>query len=208
MRMTVVAILFTSLALCSCSQQAAVSNSSPSPALSPTQAVAVATATPSFTLCNGTFALCTKAKCLPVPGTKEKVNCKCEVKHGYSAGTKPCDTVPPEPPKANEAIPSRYFPISSMAVCSIDAPWAFCLDKPCTVDDKDPHKANCLCDVKRTPEQSYVVVAGTKDDAMCTDALWSSATVQDVIGVTGFLYTQPQLQPSPITIVRVETAKK
>ena len=95
-----------------------------------------------------------------------------------------------------------------MAVCLIDAPWAFCLDKPCTVDDKDPHKANCLCDVKRTPEQGYVVVAGTKDDAMCTDALWSSATVQDVIGVTGFLYTQSQLQPSSITIVRVETAKK
>jgi len=206
MRKTVVGILFTSLALCSCSQQLAVSNSAPSPATSPSQAMA--TATPSFTLCNGTFALCTKAKCLPVPGTKEKVNCECEVKHGYSAGTKPCETVPPGPPKANEAIPSRYFPISSMAVCLIDAPWAFCLDKPCTVDDKDPHKANCLCDVKRTPEQGYVVVAGTKDDAMCTDALWSSATVQDVIGVTGFLYTQPQLQPSSITIVRVETAKK
>src|SRR5262245_9698951 len=70
MRKAVVGILFTSLALCSCSQQSAVSNSAPSPATSPSQAVA--TATPSFTLCNGTFALCTKAKCLPVPGTREK----------------------------------------------------------------------------------------------------------------------------------------
>src|SRR5262245_19464249 len=165
MRMIVVAILFSSLALCSCSQPVAVSNACPSPTPTPTP--------PSFTLCNGTFALCTTAKCLPVPGTKEKerVNCECEVKRGYSAGTKSCETVPTEPPKANEAIPSRYFPITSMAVCSIDAPWAFCLDKPCTVDAKDPHKANCLCDVKRTPEQGYVVVAGTKDDAMCTDAL-------------------------------------
>lgn len=206
MRENVVAILFTALAVCSCSQPAAVSNSSPSPATAPTQAVA--TATPSFTLCNGTFALCTSAQCKRVPGTNDKVNCSCSVQQAYSAGTNPCATVPQGSPKANEAIPSRYSPISSMAVCSIDAPWAFCLDKPCTVND-DLTSANCVCDVKHTREQSYVVVAGTKDNAMCTDAIWSSATVQDVIGITGFLYSQPQqLPPSPITIVRVETAQQ
>src|SRR5262245_14376502 len=162
MRKTVVAILFTSLALCSCSQPAALSNSSPSLATSPTQAVA--TATPSFTLCNGTFALCTSAQCKRVPGI-DVVVCTCKVQQGYSAGTKPCATVPQGPPTANEAIPSRYYPISSMAVCSIDAPWAYCLDKDCTVNKDDLKSAKCVCDVRHSPEQSYVVVAGTQDNA-------------------------------------------
>ena len=82
-----------------------------------------------------------------------------------------------------------------------------CLDSPCVVDKNDPTKAKCDCKVMRS--KNYVVVAATASDSMCKTALWSSATVDDVIGVTGFLFSQnpQQLKPFPITIVRVDAGK-
>jgi hypothetical protein len=95
-----------------------------------------------------------------------------------------------------------------MAVCPGNGVWAFCLDKKCKVD-QNTAKATCECTLSRSP-QRYVVVAGTATDAMCTSAIWSSATVDEVLQVTAFLYEQnsPNLPAQPITIVRVESKKK
>lgn len=91
-----------------------------------------------------------------------------------------------------------------MSVCEGKQPWAMCLDSPCIVDQNDPTKANCNCTLMVTA-QSHVVVAATTSDSMCNSAIWSSATVDDVIGVTGFLFSQNQLKPFPINIVRVDS---
>ncbi len=212
---TVLAILVASFGLFSCSRQNSTSNSSPSQAApSPAEAAATSTPTSSFTVCKGTFALCTSAKCTPMGESGQsgiRVNCVCEVmQQSYSVGKSPCADVPQDPPTAGLAIPSRYSPISSMAVCVSQTPWAFCLDSACKVNP-DGSTANCNCKLTAAPPgQSYVVVAANSTNAMCKDAIWSSATLNDVIEVTGFLYSQnPQLlPPNEINIVRVDTSQE
>ena len=204
---TLIAVLCGLLFPCSQTNTASTLAPSLSPELPPK---AAGTAAPGFTICQGTFALCTSAKCTSQRTRNGlQVKCSCDVKQGaYSVGKKPCSDVPQAPPTPGQLIPSRYSPITSMAVCPGNGVWAFCLDKKCKVD-QNTAKATCECTLARSP-QRYVVVAGTATDAMCTSAIWSSATVDEVLQVTAFLYEQnsPNLPAQPITIVRVESKKK
>jgi hypothetical protein len=174
-------------------------------------AAAIDAPAPNFTVCPGTYALCTTAQCQLIPGGdpgKIKVSCLCDVKQGDSVGVKSCDSVPPvTPEKEGDSVPSRYFPIKATAVCLNNTPWAMCLDSPCKVDE-DPSKAHCTCDLEASPAQGHLVVGDTFNGQTCTsNILWSSATVHDVLQVTAFLETSPKLKPFPITIVGVEAAK-
>lgn len=157
---------------------------------------------PAFTVCPGTFALCTSAKCKP-SSSGLTASCLCDVKQAFSAGTKPCSDVPQAPPQPGQVIPSRYSPITRMAVCTRKLLWAMCLDSQCTVD-KDPSKATCTCNLMATPEQSFVVVTDSFSASTCTASLVSSATVHDVIQITGFLQNHPNLPARPITILGVD----
>jgi hypothetical protein len=161
---------------------------------------------PRFTVCSGTYALCTTATCKPVAGSKRLLSCSCTVQQGYSAGAKSCQEVLQGPPTAGDTIPSRYYPIKSMAVCSNSRRWAFCLDKKCTVDPS-LSTATCTCTRKSTPKRDYVVVTDSFSASTCTIDIWSSATVQDVLQITGFLQKSQQLKPFPISIIGVEPAK-
>jgi hypothetical protein len=208
-RAAVVGILAGSLCLLSCTKQEPTSNPSQASAIaSPPAAVATPAASPAkpFTVCKGTFALCTTATCGGSSTDGIFIPCACDVKQDFSVGTDACSTVPQASPSPGQAIPSRYFPIQSMAVCEAQGNFARCLDSPCVVD-QDPTKAKCNC--KLAAATNYVVVKGTSSDAMCKSAIWSSATVDDVVGVTGFLFSQnpQQLKPFPINIVRVDSGQ-
>ena len=190
----VIAVLLGSLCLFSCSQMTITSNSS-STASPPI--VAASPSPPPFTVCPGTYALCTTAQCQLING---KMSCACDVKQGYSAGTNSCSVPPVAPPKPGDSIPSRYYPIKSMAICSNSRPWASCLDAPCTVD-KDPSKATCNCVESPPPSGSYVVVTDSYSASTCTTSIWSSATVVAVNEITAFLKTSEHLKSFPIKIV-------
>ena len=86
----------------------------------------------SFVVCQSTYALCTTAKCIPVPGKTDTVSCACDVKSGYSAGQEACQSA--KQTSEGEQVRSRYFPVKSHMVCSNNRPWAWCLDKVCLVD--------------------------------------------------------------------------
>ncbi|MGH9872977.1 MAG: hypothetical protein ACRD9S_11005 [Pyrinomonadaceae bacterium] len=196
-KIAVVTVLFCSLCLLACSQ---ANNAPGSATASPSMGVTSAAATAAFTVCKGTYALCTTAMCT-LTGTG--ASCLCDVKQdAYSAGKNSCAEVPQTAPTPGLAIASRYSPISSTAVCATEATYAMCLDSPCTVDT-DISKANCNCTVIKTP--NYVVGRGTQTDAMCKTALWSSASFEDVVQITAFLNKQnPQLLPAqPINVVRI-----
>ena len=206
----VVAVLVGSLCLFSCSKESTLSNSSHSSSTESPPIVAASTGAPTFTVCSGTYALCTTAKCTFISGvypSKPKLSCECDVKQGYSAGSKACTEVPKPPPQAGQSIPSRYYPITSMAVCSNARPWASCLDAPCTVE-AGLSKAKCICDQVSTPTQSYVVVTDSYSRSTCRSDIWSSATVEAVVQITGFLQDSQQLKASPITIVGVGATKE
>lgn len=151
-----------------------------------------------FVLCKSTYALCTTAKCTPIPGKKDTVSCACDVKTGYSAGQKACQ----EPKETAEGtqVHSRYYPVKAYAVCSNSRPWGWCLDKPCTIDKNDPSKASCACTLVKN-QGPYVVVTDTYNKSTCTTDVWSSATVTQIDQVTDFLKEQDQLKPFPIDVI-------
>jgi hypothetical protein len=148
---------------------------------------------PPFRVCKGTYALCTKAKC--VDKGDSFFACKCDVIQGSSAGsgTQACAWVPTvNPPVAGSWIPSRYHPIKSYVQCPISKPaepraWAFCLDSPCVVD-KNKTTAECLCG--KANGAPYVFTTDKYNPAGCEENI-SSATVDAVNQITEFLKATP-----------------
>jgi len=151
-----------------------------------------------FTLCKGAYALCTSAKCTPVPGKEGTVSCACEVRTGYSAGKDNCK--PAKDTSEGREVQSRYFPVKSLAVCSNDRPWADCLGKPCTVDKNDPTKAKCFCSTEKG-QGPYVIVGTSYTPKTCTTGIISSATFKDNKGITKFLQSTGKLEPFAIKVL-------
>lgn len=154
-----------------------------------------------FTACESTYALCTTAKCAFIPGKKDAVSCQCDVKTGYSAGTKPCEKI--KETSKGQLIYSRYYPIKSYVVCSNNRPWAWCLDSPCVINKKDPSKASCLCSIAKN-QGDYIIVTDKYHQSTCTTDVYSSATVSAATEITEFLKTQSNLSPFPITVIKGE----
>jgi len=151
-----------------------------------------------YTLCKSTYALCTTARCTPVPGKDDTVSCACEVRTGYSAGHVACQ--PSKQTAEGKQVQSRYFPVKSLAVCANDRPWADCLDKPCVVDTNDPTKAKCTCSTVKD-EGPYVVVGDTYTPSTCTTGIISSATVSGNQRITEFLQSTSELKPFVIKVL-------
>jgi hypothetical protein len=149
-----------------------------------------------FTLCKGAYALCTSAKCTPVPGQEGTVACACEVRTGYSAGRSNCE----QPKDGGKQLQSRYFPVKSLSICANDRPWADCLGKPCTVDKNDPTRAKCFCSTEKG-KGPYVIVGDTYTPATCTTGIISSATFKDNKGISKFLRSTGKLEPFAIKVL-------
>ncbi len=154
--------------------------------------------TAGFKACTSTFALCTVAPCLPIPGNDKQVSCSCTVNKGYSASQADCQGV--KDTAQGQQIFSRYSPVKSYAVCSKDQPWAWCLDKPCIIDKNNPNAAACTCDLVKNLGD-YVIVTASATQATCTTGVISSATVQGITEITDFLKTTKTLKPYPIQVV-------
>jgi hypothetical protein len=173
-------------------------------AASQTGASSSAPAAP-FAVCQGTFALCTKATCKPVirktAGSEEEVgfSCACSVQVGYSVGQNvpkknPCQSVPTAAPSVGQEVPSRYSPIKSYVACTNKRPWAWCLDARCKVTSVDPNNpstgtATCACGIATGAPYVYVPADGQYSQTGCTKEYISSATTDDVYQVTEFLTT-------------------
>lgn len=153
-----------------------------------------------FKVCQSTFALCTIARCDPIPGRDKEVACHCTVNSGYSAGQQPCGGVKDTP--RGRQITSRYYPVHSYAVCANDRPWAWCLDKPCLIDKNNPHAALCTCDAVEKLGDYVVVTSRYNPAATCSTGVISSATVPQITQVTNYLKNQSRtLKPFNIQVL-------
>jgi hypothetical protein len=153
-----------------------------------------------FKVCKSTYALCTIARCDPIPGNDKQVACRCTVNRGYSAGQQACARAK-ETPNGTQ-IRSRYYPVHSYAVCSNDRPWAWCLDKPCLVDRNNPQAASCTCDLVKNLGD-YVIVTSDYTANTCTTGVISSATVKQITQVTDYLKTSSKtLTPFDIDVLK------
>ena len=160
-----------------------------------------AAAGPDFIVCKSTYALCTTAPCVPIPGKKDVVSCQCNVESDYSAGLKPCEE---KKTAQGMRLRSRYHPIESYAQCSNSRPWGWCLDAPCTMDKNDPAHASCACKIVSN-QGDYVIVNanGQYDASSCTTGVYSSATITELDQVTDYLKTHDTpLKPVPIKVTK------
>lgn len=146
-------------------------------------------------VCKGKYALCTTAQCEPIDGT-DAVLCSCDVKKGYSVGSKACES---EGDAKSGALVSRYYPVKSFVACQNDREWAYCLDAPCTVDKKTG-KAMCTCSTKKGSDL-YVITTDKYTPESCTSGIISSATVNSIMEVTEFLKTSKDLPPKDFKIL-------
>jgi len=152
-----------------------------------------------FVLSKGIFALCTVAPCNAVPGSSKALACSCTVNNGYSVGQKPGQPITAT--AAGEQIRSRYYPVKAYVICDNDRPWAWCLDKPCTISKSNPNAATCTCDEVKNLG-AYVIVTNQYTKAACTTGIISSATVQQITQATDFLKKKDSaLAPFPIQVL-------
>jgi len=133
------------------------------------------------TLCVDTprFALCTSAPCQIDTSDPNYAICDCVVESGANWGQK--TTCEERMPHGTE-LRSTFSPIQAgpplnlkALVCS-NKRWAFCLDAPCTIDQRDPTKAKCKCPVETTTP--WLTFGGECDPAAC-DQLWSAGVIVD-----------------------------
>jgi len=132
--------------------------------------------------CDGPYALCIKAPCLPVineSGETVSAVCSCVVELGYSMGPAACDARKPVVKNGRTFMMStysNYFNTQEKTLtCSFATQiWAWCYGAPCVVDPLDPKKTTCTCPVSTGTMQTL----GGKclsNSGGCTE-LWSAAT--------------------------------
>jgi hypothetical protein len=158
---------------------------------------------PQFRVCDGTYALCTTAKCVQT-ATAGVLSCACDVKYAPSnnlsagGGGQMCRAVPRKQPTPGMVVPSRYYPIKSYVACSNARPWGWCLDMPCIVGT-DTSQANCLCTVAKD-QGTYLFVTDYYHTDGCDKETISSATVEGSNQLTNFLKST-RLKPFPIKVL-------
>ena len=165
-------------------------------------AASIAQSQPPPVLCNGQYALCTSAACVPdplLPG-KEAI-CSCEVRSGLNFGiNSSCDdrrprVVPASGKQSGDGdagageetgqvvqLRSTYSfaqaPQKAVMLCPAGNPWTDCLDVKCTVDPANPLKAICACKMGHVeePEADFVTYGGDCNTLTCQKYFWSAAT--------------------------------
>lgn len=136
------------------------------------------------TFCEGTYALCIKAPCTPIPVLErlgnyavEQASCVCNVVKGWSMGPGACEDRQPVQQNGRTYLISTYSNLYNAAEKTLSCPdqdtaWAWCYGAPCVVDAMDPSKAICNCPVDIGPAKTL----GGNCQANACDSIWSAAT--------------------------------
>jgi hypothetical protein len=158
-------------------------------------------------VCDQPYALCTTATCVPMPGTKDKALCFCNIFSGASYGTTSCEHRKPSVDSHNNhylfsTFSFEDYATNAMMTCPAGTPWTFCLDKPCQVDPRNSNQAICSCDIIRTGE--YITLGGECNTSTCGNTLYSGASVADIKQAAQILLKKLNLKKSPIRICPVK----
>lgn len=154
-------------------------------------------------LCNHQFALCTSALCIPQPGDPSKAVCYCDVKEGPNMSTVACNTLTPSTDEYGIRTVYSTFSLDQFyegkrgMKCPSNTPWTWCLNKRCTVDPTNPHKALCTCDVKRGVGE-WMTLGGNCDTSTCKTGYWSGAAMSDFDAGVVFLREALHIDQSPV----------
>jgi len=150
--------------------------------------------------CEGTYALCTSAPCIPDPNDPKKTAiCQCDVEQGKNIGLSSCDDRQAKTKHNIQAILSTYSfeQASSKKVMSCPAgnPWTDCMDQSCIVDPANPSKAICSCKIEHSG--AFVTYGGGCDKNTCATGYWSGASKAGFEQASSALMQTLQLQSIP-----------
>ncbi len=134
--------------------------------------------------CEGTYALCIKAPCVPIATldrlgnyTVDHAACSCEVEKGWSMGPGQCaDRGPVRQGKQTFMIStySNLFNSTNKTLSCTDTStvWAWCYGAPCVVDERNPSKATCNCPLQTS---AMATLGGNCQTDNCKN-IYSAAT--------------------------------
>ena len=154
--------------------------------------------------CEGTYALCIKAKCSGIPVLDRLGNyvidralCECDVMQGVSMGPGSCQDRAPVTQQGRTYLIStysnRYNDTNRTLSCQDQkTTWAWCYGAPCVVDQNDPSKATCTCPLM---QGAMSTLGGNCRQDAC-EGTWSAATpVGDKFASEHFYRTMQQQYP-------------
>jgi len=138
--------------------------------------------------CEGTYALCIKAPCTPIPSidrlgnyTYDRAACACQIENGWSMGPGQCgDRIPVKNGHLIYMIStySNLFNETDAALtCDKDnTTWALCYGAPCVADERNVKEGKglvtCTCPLKQSRMRT---LGGDSNTAAC-ESIWSAAT--------------------------------
>ena len=131
-------------------------------------------------ICENEYALCTSAPCIPDPSNQDsKAICSCEVNRGQNFGMSSCEkrTIVTDSNGVKKALSTYSFAQAAskpVLSCPAGNPWTNCLDMPCIVDQTNPQKATCTCEIVR--DKPFLKYGGDCNVLTCDNAYWSAAT--------------------------------
>jgi len=150
-------------------------------------------------MCNGTYALCDRAPCTPVPMiqltgevTASVSLCTCSVLGGWSLGAASCSQRSAYDGGGRTYIFSSYSNAfndqDDTLVCTANnAEWTWCLGAPCVVDAQDPTVAYCTCPI--TTGAPWVTLGGQCEQKECSSSLWSAAPYDTAAQTGEYVYS-------------------
>lgn len=129
--------------------------------------------------CQNTYALCTSAKCVPLPNDPDMTVCSCVVREGWNWGQSSCKLREPiiiRPRKAYLLSTYSFAQAKHKSVmeCTGGQRWTDCLDAVCVVSPYDKLKANCFCPYGTG--NRMVTYGGDCKAEACENVIWSAAT--------------------------------
>lgn len=158
-------------------------------------------ASPPPNVCEQDYALCTSARCIPMPGSLTKAMCDCVVEKGNSVGYKTCEERKPKPNKYKAITLISTFSFEHLSEkkpmnCPKGTPWTNCVDMPCTVDPQNAKRAICLCKIEST--QGFFTFGGGDDSDTCATGFWSGATPEEGDILRKALLQKTNVKQSPV----------
>ena len=130
-------------------------------------------------ICNQTYALCTSARCIPLPQNPNEAICECVIKEGLSAGFSTCETRKPTYNKYKTLSLTSTFSFAQFETkksmnCPQGMPWTNCVDMPCSADPQNKKRALCQCKINNT--KAFFTYGGACNTRHCATGFWSGAT--------------------------------
>jgi len=154
-------------------------------------------------VCEGRYALCTSAPCIPDPeNTDGKALCTCEVNEGINFGYTQCsERTPSTSGHGVMTLVSTYSfaqgPSKPVLSCPKGKPWTNCLDRPCTVNPMNLLSALCKCDIVR--DKAFVTYGGDCNTLTCDTGYWSGASVGSYMSGSDQLFQKMGMDKIPVT---------